>query len=59
VPGSASLEDVSRRHIRLVLERCGWAIDGPRGAAHLLGLHPSTLRSRLKKLGLRRPSSAA
>ncbi|MBV8383040.1 MAG: hypothetical protein JOZ63_10550 [Planctomycetaceae bacterium] len=31
-------------------------IDGPRGAASLLGLHPNTLRSRLKKLGIARSS---
>ena len=30
-------------------------IDGPRGAAKLLGLHPNTLRSRMKKLGITRP----
>jgi hypothetical protein len=36
---------------------CAWVIEGPNGAARLLGLQPSTLRSRLKKLGLQqRPS---
>jgi formate hydrogenlyase transcriptional activator len=48
----ASLEAVHRQHILGVLERCGWVIEGPRGAAHVLGMQPSTLRSRLKKLGL-------
>jgi formate hydrogenlyase transcriptional activator len=29
-------------------------VEGPRGAAKILGLHPNTLRSRMKKLGIRR-----
>ncbi|MEO8185344.1 MAG: helix-turn-helix domain-containing protein [Deltaproteobacteria bacterium] len=36
-----------------VLERTRGTVEGPNGAAQLLGLHPNTLRSRLKKLGLR------
>jgi predicted ATPase/transcriptional regulator with GAF, ATPase, and Fis domain len=51
--GSAALEDVQRRHILAVLERTRGTVEGPNGAARLLGLHPNTLRSRLKKLGLR------
>jgi len=50
-----SLEETERRHILATLERTGWVIDGPRGAAKLLGLHPNTLRSRMKKLDIRRP----
>jgi formate hydrogenlyase transcriptional activator len=50
-----SLEEVQRQHILGTLERCNWIIEGPSGAAALLGLQPSTLRSRLKKLGLQRP----
>jgi transcriptional regulator with GAF, ATPase, and Fis domain len=50
-PG-ASLEAVESKHILSVLERTGWVIDGPGGAAKVLGLHPNTLRSRLKKLGV-------
>ena len=34
--------------------RRNWVIEGPRGAAQILGLHPNTLRSRLKKLGIAR-----
>jgi transcriptional regulator with GAF, ATPase, and Fis domain len=45
---------VERRHTARVLEQTGWVIDGPRGAARILGLHPNTLRSRLKKLGIKR-----
>jgi transcriptional regulator with GAF, ATPase, and Fis domain len=56
-PGSEPLElaALERIHIRAVLERTRWIIDGPHGAAKLLGLHPNTLRSRLKRLGLQRP----
>jgi len=51
-----ALEDVERNHILNVLGQTGWVIDGPKGAATLLGLHPNTLRSRLKKLGIERAS---
>ncbi len=51
-----ALEDVEREHIQNVLGQTGWVIDGPKGAATLLGLHPNTLRSRLKKLGIERAS---
>ena len=51
----ASLEEVERSHILDVLGQTRWVIDGPAGAAAILGLHPNTLRSRLKKLGLSRP----
>ncbi len=51
-----TLEEVSRRQIEGILERTGWVIEGERGAAAALGLTASTLRSRMKKLGLRRPA---
>jgi DNA-binding NtrC family response regulator len=51
-----TLEDVERSHILRVLEQTQWAIEGERGAARILGLNPSTLRGRLRKLGLRKPS---
>jgi transcriptional regulator with GAF, ATPase, and Fis domain len=47
--------DVERDHIRVVLEKAGWRVEGTGGAARVLGLRPSTLRSRMSKLGLRRP----
>ena len=50
-----ALEAVETAHIRRVLERTGWMIEGERGAAVLLGLNPSTLRGRMRKLGLRKP----
>jgi transcriptional regulator with GAF, ATPase, and Fis domain len=53
------LATLERNHIRVVLEHTRWVIDGPHGAARLLGLHPNTLRSRLKRLGLQRPSPEA
>ena len=52
---SATLEEVERGHIVATLEQMGWVIDGPRGAAHILALHPNTLRSRMEKLGIKRP----
>jgi transcriptional regulator with GAF, ATPase, and Fis domain len=53
--GLATLEDVERAHLSTVLERTGWVVEGPRGAARILGLHPNTLRSRLARLGIKRP----
>jgi PAS domain S-box-containing protein len=52
----ASVQEVERNHILKLLVQTGWVIDGPRGAAKLLNLHPNTLRSRMKKLGITRPS---
>jgi formate hydrogenlyase transcriptional activator len=52
---SQALEEVERAHICKVLEETSWIIEGPKGAARVLGLHPNTLRSRLKKLGIARP----
>jgi PAS domain S-box-containing protein len=52
---SRGLEAMEREHILKVLGQSGWKIDGRGGAASLLGLHPSTLRFRLKKLGIKRP----
>ncbi|MGQ0591341.1 MAG: sigma 54-interacting transcriptional regulator [Gammaproteobacteria bacterium] len=48
----ASLESVQRQHILSVLEQAQWVIEGPRGAAQILGMHPSTLRYRMKKLNI-------
>ena len=54
--GDATLEEMERAHIRRVLERTRWVIEGERGAARVLGLNPSTLRGRLRKLGIRKIS---
>ena len=56
---SAKLEDVEREHLRTVLESTGWRVRGVDGAARRLGLKPTTLDSRLSKLGLRRPQPPA
>src|SRR5262249_60629322 len=50
-----SLEAVERDYIRSVLQQTNWVITGPRGAARVLGLNPSTLRSPTKKLGITPP----
>jgi transcriptional regulator with GAF, ATPase, and Fis domain len=54
-PASGSLEAIERAHIQRVLEENGWRIEGERGPARILGLNPSTLRARLRKLGIRKP----
>ena len=51
-----SLEQVEKRHILEVLTQTKWVIEGANGAAKVLDLHPNTLRSRMKKLGLDRSS---
>jgi len=51
---TANLLEMERRHILRVLENTRWRIYGPHGAAAQLGMNPSTLRSRMKKLGLSR-----
>jgi GAF domain-containing protein len=52
--GFSTLEDVERAHILAVLAQTGWVIEGSRGAAKILDMHPNTLRSRMKKLGVER-----
>jgi formate hydrogenlyase transcriptional activator len=51
-----ALEDVEKHHILTILSQARWVIDGPRGAAAILEIHPNTLRSRMKKLGISRAS---
>ena len=46
---------VTRSHFLHVLHKTSWRIEGKGGAAETLGLHPSTLRFRIKKLGIKRP----
>jgi formate hydrogenlyase transcriptional activator len=53
------LDEVERDHIRSILERCGWRVNGAGNAAEVLGLHPNTLRFRMKKLGISRPRLSA
>jgi transcriptional regulator with GAF, ATPase, and Fis domain len=49
----STLQDVEREHILTVLSESRWRVEGAKGAAAILGLHPSTLRSRIRKLGIR------
>jgi transcriptional regulator with GAF, ATPase, and Fis domain len=56
-PVESSLRDLAameREHIVRVLRETGWKIEGQKGAAKILNLNPSTLRSRIKKLGIKR-----
>ncbi|HML94547.1 MAG TPA: sigma 54-interacting transcriptional regulator [Thermodesulfobacteriota bacterium] len=55
---AGTLEDVERNYILRVLEDKGWVIHGERGAAVVLGMNPHTLRSRMKKLGIRKPGGS-
>ncbi|OHD20743.1 MAG: AAA family ATPase [Spirochaetes bacterium GWB1_59_5] len=56
--GAGTLQDAERRHITAALERSGGRIYGTGGAAQALGLKPSTLQSRMKKLGVSRTGGA-
>lgn len=47
-----TIEEVERNHISAMLARCAWRIRGPGGAAESLGLKPTTLEARMKKLGI-------
>ena len=49
-----TIEGMERMHINSVLDKTGWRIRGRNGAAEILGLKPTTLNSRMKKLGIRR-----
>lgn len=54
-----SLDEVERRHIESVLNQVNWMIEGNGGAAKVLDMNPSTLRSRMQKLGIKRPGKPA
>jgi chemotaxis protein methyltransferase CheR len=54
-----TLVEVEKAHILSTLERTGWRIDGAGNAASLLDINPSTLRSRMLKLQIRRPGTHA
>ena len=59
-PGSdqvPTLEELERQHIISVLDQTGWRVSGEKGAAKLLGLKPTTLEARMKKLGITRKAS--
>lgn len=50
-----TLEQIERKHIIKIMESCHWKINGENGAAEKLNMHPNTLRSKMKKLGISRP----
>ncbi len=50
----STLEELERNHIIEALESSGWRVSGSRGAAKVLGLKPTTLEARMKKLGIKR-----
>jgi PAS domain S-box-containing protein len=52
-----TLEEVERNQILKILSETRWRIEGKNGAAAILGLHPSTLRARMHKLGIIRPEA--
>jgi DNA-binding NtrC family response regulator len=52
-----TLEDTERNQILKILSETRWRIEGKNGAAAILGLHPSTLRARMHKLGIVRPET--
>ncbi len=50
-----TLEEMERNYILKVLQQTRWVIGGKKGAAEILNVHPNTLRSRLLKLGIKKP----
>jgi len=52
---SPSLREAERRHIEAALAATNWVIEGEKGAARMLDVHPNTLRSRMKRLNIQRP----
>ena len=53
---NATLEEVERQHIMAMLKKTNWRIEGPKGAARPLGINPNTLRSRIQRLGIKKPA---
>jgi transcriptional regulator with GAF, ATPase, and Fis domain len=54
-----TLEQVERDHIVATLDRLQWRVTGTGGAADVLAINPSTLRSRMRKLGIQRPPTSS
>ena len=52
VADATSLSAIERAHIEKILRECGWRINGAGNTAERLGMHPNTLRFRMKKLGI-------
>jgi formate hydrogenlyase transcriptional activator len=58
-PAGGTVDEIARSYVQAILRETEWVIEGQRGAARRLGLHPNTLRSRLKRWGLNRPGAGA
>jgi formate hydrogenlyase transcriptional activator len=56
IKDQVALNEVNKNHILQTLLSTGWRVSGKRGAAQLLGLNESTLRAKMRKLGIKRPS---
>ncbi len=54
-PTLKSLQEIEKDHIQEVLQFTEWRIEGEKGAAQILAMNPSTLRSRIRKLGIQKP----
>ena len=57
IPSLESMEYMERNHVLRVLEHTNWKVSGNQGAADILGLNRSTLRARMRKLGIHKPES--
>jgi transcriptional regulator with GAF, ATPase, and Fis domain len=53
-PSLKSMQETEKDHIQRVLQSTNWRIDGDKGAALILDMNPSTLRSRMRKLGIQK-----
>jgi len=51
------MEEVEKEHITETLKKYNWKVSGENGAAKFLGLNPTTLEARMKKLGIKRNAS--
>jgi PAS domain S-box-containing protein len=58
IDATQDLQDMERKHILAVLEKTGWRLSGDGGAAEALGLKRTTLRAKMKKLGIKRSNKA-
>ena len=54
-PEPKRLVDLERENILETLQKTLWRVEGPYGAAKILGINPNTLRSRMRKMGIKKP----
>jgi transcriptional regulator with GAF, ATPase, and Fis domain len=55
---NVAMSEMERQHIVSILQKTGWKVTGLGGAADILGINPSTLSFRMKKLGIKRPPAS-